>query len=115
MHLGGADTKGKRSVCGIRSLIVIRRLGMYSAAQLPAGATKCALRIPSNPYLVLQPWVRSSDILAPAEAIIETAKADACDRIVMGSHGRWGIARPLLGSQATKVVTLSSVPVLVCR
>jgi nucleotide-binding universal stress UspA family protein len=51
----------------------------------------------------------------PAEAIIETAKANACDLIVMGSHGRRGIARLLLGSQATKVVTLSSVPVLVCR
>ena len=51
----------------------------------------------------------------PAEAIIETAKANACDLIVMGSHGRRGIARLLLGSQAAKVVTLSSVPVLVCR
>jgi nucleotide-binding universal stress UspA family protein len=51
----------------------------------------------------------------PAEAIIETAKANACDLIVMGSLGRRGIARLLLGSQATKVVTLSSVPVLVCR
>ena len=51
----------------------------------------------------------------PAEAIIETAKANACDLIVMGSHGRRGIARLWLGSQATKVVTLSSVPVLVCR
>ena len=51
----------------------------------------------------------------PAEAIIETAKANACDLIVMGSYGRGGIARLLLGSQATKVVTLSSVPVLVCR
>jgi len=51
----------------------------------------------------------------PAEAIIEAAKAKACDLIVMGSHGRRGIARLLLGSQATKVVALSSVPVLVCR
>jgi len=51
----------------------------------------------------------------PAEAIIETAKAKACDLIVMASHGRRGITRLLLGSQATKVVTLSSVPVLVCR
>src|SRR5262245_32071912 len=51
----------------------------------------------------------------PAEAIVETAKASGCDLIVMGSHGRRGIARLLLGSQATKVVTLSSVPVLVCR
>jgi nucleotide-binding universal stress UspA family protein len=51
----------------------------------------------------------------PAEAIIDTAKSRKCDLIVMASHGRRGIARVLLGSQATRVVTLSSVPVLICR
>jgi nucleotide-binding universal stress UspA family protein len=33
----------------------------------------------------------------------------------MASHGRRGISKMLLGSQTTKVVTLSPVPVLVCR
>jgi nucleotide-binding universal stress UspA family protein len=51
----------------------------------------------------------------PAEGIIETANERGCDLIVMASHGRKGISRVLLGSQATKVVTLSPVPVLVCR
>jgi nucleotide-binding universal stress UspA family protein len=51
----------------------------------------------------------------PAEAIIDTAKARGCDLIVMSSHGRRGIARALLGSQAMRVVTLSDVPVLICR
>ncbi len=51
----------------------------------------------------------------PAEAIVETAKARGCDLIVMSSHGRRGIRRLLLGSQASQVVTLSAVPVLVCR
>jgi len=50
-----------------------------------------------------------------AEAIIETAKSKQCDLIVMSSHGRRGLARVLLGSQATRVLTLSSVPVLICR
>ena len=50
-----------------------------------------------------------------AEAIIETAKNKGCDLIVMSSHGRRGLARLLLGSQATRVLTLSSVPVLICR
>jgi len=50
-----------------------------------------------------------------AEAIIETAKNKQCDLIVMSSHGRRGLARVLLGSQATRVLTLSSLPVLVCR
>jgi nucleotide-binding universal stress UspA family protein len=51
----------------------------------------------------------------PAEGIIETAKGQGCDLIVMASHGRRGLSKLLLGSQATKVVTLSPVPVLVCR
>lgn len=51
----------------------------------------------------------------PAEAIIETAKSKGCDIIVMSSHGRRGLARVLLGSQAMRVLTLSAVPVLICR
>jgi nucleotide-binding universal stress UspA family protein len=52
---------------------------------------------------------------AAAEAIIDTANSAQCDLIVMSSHGRRGLARVLLGSQAMRVVTLSSVPVLICR
>jgi nucleotide-binding universal stress UspA family protein len=51
----------------------------------------------------------------PADAIIETAKSNGCDLIVMASHGRRGMARALLGSQAARVVSLSSIPVLICR
>ncbi len=51
----------------------------------------------------------------PAEAIVETANSKHCELIVMASHGRRGLARVLLGSQALRVLTLSSVPVLICR
>ena len=51
----------------------------------------------------------------PADGIIETAKALGCDLIVMASHGRRGISRLLLGSQANQVVTRSTAPVLICR
>jgi nucleotide-binding universal stress UspA family protein len=51
----------------------------------------------------------------PAEAILATAGKTDCDLIVMASHGRRGIARLLLGSQASRVVALSSRPVLICR
>jgi nucleotide-binding universal stress UspA family protein len=50
-----------------------------------------------------------------AEGIVETAQARGCDLIVMASHGRRGLTRLLLGSQANKVVTYSTVPVLICR
>jgi nucleotide-binding universal stress UspA family protein len=51
----------------------------------------------------------------PAEAIIATAKEQGCDLIVMASHGRGAVGRLLLGSEALKVLTLSGVPVLICR
>jgi nucleotide-binding universal stress UspA family protein len=51
----------------------------------------------------------------PAEAIIETAKVRGCDLIVMASHGRRGLKRLTLGSQAQRVVTLAAIPVLICR
>lgn len=50
-----------------------------------------------------------------AEGIIATAKSQGCDLIVMASHGRRGLSRLLLGSQANSVVTHSTVPVLICR
>jgi nucleotide-binding universal stress UspA family protein len=51
----------------------------------------------------------------PAEGIIETANGRGCDLIVMASHGRRGLRRLMLGSQANEVVTQSTIPVLVCR
>jgi nucleotide-binding universal stress UspA family protein len=53
--------------------------------------------------------------LSPWEGITSTAKGKRCDLIVMASHGRRGIAGLILGSETTKVLTHSKVPVLVCR
>ena len=50
-----------------------------------------------------------------AEGIIETAKAQGADLIVMSSHGRGLAGRMLLGSVALKVLTLSTIPVMICR
>ena len=49
----------------------------------------------------------------PASAIIETAKSRGCDLIVIGSHGRRGLRKLLLGSQTSEVLADGSVPVLV--
>jgi nucleotide-binding universal stress UspA family protein len=50
-----------------------------------------------------------------AEGIVEEAKARGCDLIVMASHGRRGLAKFILGSQATRVLAHSAVPLLICR
>ncbi|WP_296744389.1 universal stress protein [Mesorhizobium sp.] len=51
----------------------------------------------------------------PAEAILDVARTDACDLIVMASHGRRGLGRLLLGSQTAEVLSLTEIPVLVVR
>jgi nucleotide-binding universal stress UspA family protein len=50
-----------------------------------------------------------------AETIAKHAKSSRCDLIVIGTHGRTGIAGALLGSTATKVLHISDVPVLLSR
>jgi nucleotide-binding universal stress UspA family protein len=57
----------------------------------------------------------STVVDAPWKGIIEAAKSNKCDLIVMASHGRRGLESFLLGSETTKVLTHSKTPVLVCR
>jgi nucleotide-binding universal stress UspA family protein len=49
------------------------------------------------------------------EAILDHAKAQNCDLIVMASHGRRGMAAMLLGSETSRVLTHSPIPVLVIK
>jgi len=51
----------------------------------------------------------------PYEEIINYAKARKCDLIIMASHGRKGLDAVLIGSETVKVLTHSTIPVLVVR
>jgi nucleotide-binding universal stress UspA family protein len=55
------------------------------------------------------------EALHPWEAILDHAKTQNCDLIVMASHGRRGVTALLLGSETQKVLTHSTLPVLVVR
>lgn len=55
------------------------------------------------------------EALHPWEAIIDHAKTEQCDLIVMASHGRRGMSALLLGSETQKVLTHTKIPVLVVR
>lgn len=75
-------------------------LASLSAAANAAGVPCTTLHVPDQ---------------RPAVAIVDTAKREGCDLIIMGSHGRRGLDRLLIGSQAQRVVTNAPCPVLVCR
>jgi universal stress protein A len=51
----------------------------------------------------------------PASELVRLAKAQHVDMIVMGTHGRTGILRLLMGSVAEAVVRRSDCPVLTYR
>ena len=51
----------------------------------------------------------------PFEGILDAARQSGADLIVMGSHGRRGFERLLLGSQASKVLSLAQVAVLIVK
>lgn len=59
--------------------------------------------------------LRLVEEVTAVKGIVETAKTEGCDLIVVGSHGRSGAANLLLGSVAHKLVVLSPVPVLITR
>lgn len=59
--------------------------------------------------------VRADTNDLPYIAIIEAATATGCDLIFMASHGRRGLKGLLLGSETQKVLTHSTIPVLVYR
>jgi nucleotide-binding universal stress UspA family protein len=51
----------------------------------------------------------------PAEEILRIAEGDGVDLVVMGTHGRRGLARLLMGSVASEVVKRASCPVMTVR
>lgn len=52
---------------------------------------------------------------APSSEIVDYADAEDVDLIIMGTHGRGGLGRLLLGSVAERVVRTATVPVLTIR
>jgi nucleotide-binding universal stress UspA family protein len=65
-----------------------------------------------------QAGVRAKSVLlegVPADRIVRTAKGQRADVIVMGTHGRSGLAKLFLGSVAERVVATAPCPVMTVR
>jgi nucleotide-binding universal stress UspA family protein len=63
--------------------------------------------------LAIVPVVETA--ISVPNALVEYAKANAIDLIVIGTHGRGGLERALLGSVADHVIRLAPCPVLSVR
>jgi len=75
-------------------------------------------RITSEAVERVEPGVDVVDTVEagdPVETILDYATSVGADLVVMGTHGRRGLDRYLLGSTTERVVRLSSIPVLTVR
>ncbi|HET8745270.1 MAG TPA: universal stress protein [Ramlibacter sp.] len=87
---------------------------MSAALQHAAEAhSKVAALCEKAPAVEFQ--ARLAEDVAAATGIVQSARQVDADLIVVGSHGRTGVARLMLGSVASKVVAESPIPVLVAR
>jgi len=57
----------------------------------------------------------ATEVGRPSRTIVDYAEEAGVDQIVMGSHGRSGVSRILLGSVAENVVRRSPIPVTIVR
>jgi nucleotide-binding universal stress UspA family protein len=81
------------------------RLAASHVKAVTAAATAAGVVCKGHTVEAVHPW----------EAMLDHAKLQGCDLIVMASHGRRGVSALLLGSETQKVLTHSSLPVLVVR
>jgi nucleotide-binding universal stress UspA family protein len=81
------------------------RIAVSRVKEVVAAADKAGLDCQAFTVEAQHPW----------EAIVEHAKTQGCDLIVMASHGRRGVTAVLLGSETTRVLVHCDVPVLVVK
>jgi len=79
---------------------------------LEAFSEKAKTQVESQDFVTDEILIKSG---APAETIVQTAREQQCDLIVMGTHGHGALADILIGSTAKWVVRHSQIPVLVIR
>ena len=109
LRQGAVPVRRRRRDAADAAAGVLRRPGAHrgDARRAPSIDACDAAGIACHAQTVegLQPW----------EAIVDHAAEQRCDLLVMGSHGRSGLASLFLGSETQDVLKHTTVPVLVVR
>lgn len=89
----------------------------YAAAtqKLAADAHMAVEKLCTEGGVAVTLEARAIENVGAAAGIVQTAQVEGADLIVMGSHGRSGIVRLMLGSVVSRVLAESTLPVLVVR
>ena len=83
---------------------IASRVVTWAQSELAA----CVAKRKGSPVEIV-PILKQAD---PREAVLAVAEEISADLVIMGTHGRRGIARALIGSTAEAVVRTSPVPVM---
>lgn len=101
-----------------RPLIAYTGVAMAPPAPPPSADERHALQDQLHQIQSPDPAVSVQHLLVegdPATAILQVAQEQECDLIVMGTHGRTGLGRLLMGSVAEKVLREATCPVLTVK
>ncbi len=114
----GAKVLGVYVVNEVVVASAVRQLGADKKeieAKLQAGGEKAVAEIKKmadEAGVAVETMVKSG---APANMIVDLARTEGVDLIVMGSHGESGVTKLLIGSVVQKVLYWATCPVLVVR
>jgi nucleotide-binding universal stress UspA family protein len=101
-HLKGSNLDARaRDKYAVLDMAETKRILEQAAAQVAAADVPCA-SVHDIAY-------------SPHEGILAAAAREHCDVIVMASHGRRGVSALVLGSETQKVLSETTLPVLVVR
>ncbi len=117
------DQKARLAIVHVIDLVVVYGVGQFPGAYI--GATRELARDvveharKTAQAAGIEPEIQSPEIVTAgyhvAETITEVAHDWKADLLVIGTHGRRGVSRLLIGSVAERVVRLSPCPLLLVR
>ncbi len=110
LHVAGLHIDVSPAVCtewGVPFVLPGDYLGYHSSLR-----GRLQAKFESDPRVHVETRLEDGDA---AEEILRTAEDVACDLIVMGTHGRSGLGRLIMGSVAEAVVRQARCPVLTLR
>lgn len=113
--VGCCMVEALQPVFGPRSAVSKSMIAEYNQRVLDAGSkhVDAVARLAAKMGVSFTPVV--SPDYTPAEGIVHFAKKHKCDAIVIATHGRSGLSRLAMGSVTQKVLSMSRMPVVVCR
>jgi len=117
------DQKAKLAIAHVIDLVIVYGAGQFPGAYIEATREVAQQTIARARKMAMDAGV-DAEIFAPeivtsgyhvADTIAQVARDWKADLLVVGTHGRRGVSRLLIGSVAERIVRLAPCPLLLIR